>query len=139
MVFFNSEYVGALLLFFFFIYLFLNLPIFQYSFPRKYIRDNEREQLCKEAMSLCAQTLRKHVDSVTAFEKEENKRKLLLDVYKCYHRVLKNYTKKDVPFGKLLTVMYYKYVDNNVSTVISLSRSLQSSVEQSDAIRSVRK
>ncbi|XP_065224975.1 calcineurin-binding protein cabin-1-like isoform X2 [Planococcus citri] len=74
---------------------------------KKYIRDNEREQICKEALSLSAQTLRKHIDNLSSSDSEENRRKLLLEVHKCYQR----FPKKDAPFGKLLLSAFYKYTN----------------------------
>ena len=82
---------------------------------RKYIRDNEREEICKEALSLSSQTLRKYIDNVSTSDSEENKRKLLLEVYKCYQRISKFYSQKDAPFGKLLQSAFYKFTDRKVS------------------------
>lgn len=81
------------------------------------MRDNERELICKEALSLSAQTLRKIIDNVSFTEKEENKMKLLLDVCKCYHRVSKNFSQKDAPFGKLLIAMYSKFTGRKVGFI----------------------
>ena len=103
---------------------------------RKYLRDNEREEISKEALLLSGQTLRKIIDDLPASGAEEAKRTLLLDVFKCYHRVVKNFSQKEAPFGKLLISVFHKYIGRKVRNVVNTVQCIPPQIN-SRSLRSV--
>nr|XP_018916793.1 PREDICTED: calcineurin-binding protein cabin-1-like [Bemisia tabaci] len=96
-------------------YMLLELSIQLRDMPepdKKYLRDNEREQLSKEAFSLSLNSVRK-ITQESFLQKnpvaKETQKATLLDVYRCYHKVNKYWPQKEQVFSKLLTDFYRKY------------------------------
>lgn len=102
--------------------------LLSFSFTsRKYLRDSEREQLSRQALTLCQQSLRSRVqtmgstsssiDSVTLI-KTDTRTQILLDVYETYQLVQKHFQGKESTvqtFATLLTDTYKMYTGNKVS------------------------
>lgn len=74
-------------------------------FLRKYLRDNEREDISKEALLLSVQILRNmNVQYVKSNDLNKNEL-LLIQIYQSYKRVSKCW-QKDNPFSRLLLDVY---------------------------------
>nr|XP_012218304.1 PREDICTED: calcineurin-binding protein cabin-1-like isoform X4 [Linepithema humile] len=90
---------------------------------KKYLRDSEREQLSRQALTLCQQSLRSRVqtigststiDSVTLI-RTDTRTQVLLDVYETYQLVQKHFQGKESTvqiFATLLTDTYKMYTGN---------------------------
>lgn len=85
---------------------------------RKYVRDSEREQLSRQALTLCLQSLRTRVQSMGPPNAADNallfrtdlRTHVLLDVYKIYQQIQKNFQGKEVQaFATLLVDTYKAY------------------------------
>lgn len=80
---------------------------------RKYLRDNEREGISEEALSLGIQILRK-LESKTAKTNNHSKKELfLIQVYKVFKRAYK-YWQKDNKLSKLLLNSYQNVKNTKV-------------------------
>ncbi|XP_008547464.1 calcineurin-binding protein cabin-1 [Microplitis demolitor] len=91
---------------------------------KKYVRDSEREQLSRQALTLCLQSLRTRVQSMgpsnpndsTQLCRVDPRTRVLLDVYKIYQQVSKNFQGKEVQaFATLLVDTYKAYRDMKTS------------------------
>ncbi|XP_073971661.1 calcineurin-binding protein cabin-1-like isoform X2 [Rhodnius prolixus] len=71
---------------------------------KKYLRDNERDELCKEAAVLCAQCLRRKVQELSGDKLKE----FLIDVYYIHKRVARNNLREST-FACILADIYVKY------------------------------
>jgi len=107
--------------------LFLRNIIFFSAF-RKYLRDSEREQLSRQALTLCQQSLRSRVQAMGSAStidsvhliRTDARTQVLLDVYETYQLVQKHFQGKDLTiqaFATLLTDTYKMYIGNKVSIV----------------------
>ncbi|XP_063980045.1 calcineurin-binding protein cabin-1-like isoform X2 [Diachasmimorpha longicaudata] len=86
---------------------------------KKYVRDSEREQLSRQASTLCLQSLRTRMqvmgppsatDNSPLFRKDR-RTAVLLDIYKIYQQVQKNFQGKEVQaFATLLVDTYKSYM-----------------------------
>lgn len=73
---------------------------------RKYIRDPEREELSREALSLAVQALRRRVSEAKS---PEDQKSVLLDTFKAYKRCMKLWDQRHAPFTTLLTDAYTQF------------------------------
>ncbi|XP_046833228.1 uncharacterized protein LOC124430542 isoform X2 [Vespa crabro] len=90
---------------------------------KKYLRDSEREQLSRQALTLCLQSLRSRVhtmgspstiDSVHLI-RTDSRTQVLLDVYKIYQQIQKHFQNKEPTvqaFASLLIDTYKIYIGN---------------------------
>ncbi|KAK2589329.1 hypothetical protein KPH14_007877 [Odynerus spinipes] len=90
---------------------------------KKYLHDSEREQLSRQALTLCLQSLKSRVhtmgspstiDSVHLI-RTDSRTQVLLDVYKIYQQVQKHFQNKEPTiqaFASLLTDTYKTYIGN---------------------------
>ncbi|XP_043487375.1 calcineurin-binding protein cabin-1-like isoform X1 [Polistes fuscatus] len=90
---------------------------------KKYLRDSEREQLSRQALTLCLQSLRSRVhtmgspstiDSVHLI-RTDSRTQVLLDVYKIYQQIQKHFQTKEPTvqaFSSLLIDTYKIYIGN---------------------------
>lgn len=78
---------------------------------RKYLRDNEREGISKEALFLSIQILKSQYVNTLNHSKNVL---LLIQVYKCYKRVLKCWHLKDQNLSKLLLLIYQNILKTKV-------------------------
>lgn len=69
---------------------------------RKYLRDNERESISKEALFLSVQILRRLKSEYAKTNNRYKNELLLIQVYKSYKRVYKCWQQKDNTLSKLL-------------------------------------
>lgn len=72
---------------------------------KKYLRDNEREDISKEALFLSIQILRR-LKSEYVKDNHSKNELLLIQVYKSYKRVFKCWQQKDNNLSKLLLNVY---------------------------------
>jgi len=93
---------------------------------RKYLRDFEREQLSRQALTLCQQSLRSRVQAMSSASmidsvhliRTDARTQVLLDVYETYQLVQKHFQGKESTiqtFATLLTDTYKMYIGNKVS------------------------
>lgn len=94
---------------------------------RKYLRDSEREQLSRQAQTLCLQSLRTRIQNMPAAPvsaestlnfRTDPRKQVLLDVYKIYREIQKTFQGKDSTiqaFGTLLVDTYKAYIGVKVS------------------------
>lgn len=83
------------------------------------MRDSEREQLSRQAFTLCLQSLRTRVQSMgppspdnALPDRTDSRTRVLLDVYKIYQQVSKNFQSKEMQaFATLLVDTYKTYRD----------------------------
>ncbi|XP_078044095.1 calcineurin-binding protein cabin-1 [Augochlora pura] len=89
---------------------------------KKYLRDSEREQLSRQALTLCLQSLRTKVqlmgtapsDSISN-KNPDNRTQVLLDTFWVYQRALKSFPPKEQAIQMLSTLLvdtYKTYVGN---------------------------
>lgn len=91
-----------------------------YVCDRKYLRDSEREELSREALSLSVQALRK---KVTEAKTVEDQKSALIDAFKIYKRCNKSWEQKQSLFVTLLTDAYSQFkkeVSNNSNSARQL-------------------
>ncbi|EZA58118.1 hypothetical protein X777_01889 [Ooceraea biroi] len=90
---------------------------------KKYLRDSEREQLSRQALTLCQQSLRSRVQAMGSASmidsvhliRTDARTQVLLDVYETYQLVQKNFQGKESTiqtFATLLTDTYKMYIGN---------------------------
>lgn len=94
-------------------------------FSRKYLRDTEREQLSRQALTLCLQSLRTKVQLMgstisdpTSNKNPDARTQVLLDTYWVYQRAIKSFQTKEQTIQTLSTLLvdtYKTYVGNKVS------------------------
>lgn len=84
---------------------------------RKYLRDNEREDISKEALFLSIQILNKLRFEYAKTNDRSKNELLLIEVYKSYKRVFKCWHQKDNNLSKLLLNVY----QNIIGTEVKLS------------------
>lgn len=87
-----------------------------YFCSRKYLRDPEREELCREALSLSAQALRKKLQEAKA---SEDLKQIVLDAFKTYRKLNKYWPQREGPFITLFTDAYSKY--SNIKDKVTVS------------------
>lgn len=78
---------------------------------RKYLRDPEREELCREALSLSVQALRKKLQEAKTNTAVKS---VLMEAFKAYKRVNKAWPQRDGPFSTVMTDAYTKLKDDKV-------------------------
>lgn len=81
---------------------------------RKYLRDNEREGISKEALFLSIQILRRLKSEYTKMNNHSKNELFLIHVYKVYKRVFKCWQQKDNNLTKLLLSAYQNVVGSKV-------------------------
>jgi len=90
------------------------------------LRDSEREQLSRQALTLCQQSLRSRVQTMGSIStidsvhhiRTDARTQVLLDVYETYQLVQKHFQGKESTiqmFATLLTDTYKMYIGNKVS------------------------
>ncbi|XP_063238012.1 calcineurin-binding protein cabin-1-like isoform X2 [Bacillus rossius redtenbacheri] len=72
---------------------------------KKYLRDGEREQLSRQALTLCQQSVRAKLHQAG----EAVGSPLLLEVFHCYQRVQKHFPSKEPSFASLVTDAYKRH------------------------------
>ncbi|KAL0106318.1 hypothetical protein PUN28_016205 [Cardiocondyla obscurior] len=88
---------------------------------KKYLRDSEREQLSRQALTLCQQSLRSRVQTIGSTStidsvhliRTDARTQVLLDVYEIYQLVQKHFQGKESTiqtFATLLTDTYKMYI-----------------------------
>ncbi|KAG8311302.1 Calcineurin-binding protein cabin-1 [Homalodisca vitripennis] len=77
---------------------------------KKYLRDPEREELSKEALSLSVQTLRR---KLTEAKSEDDQKTILIEIYKVYKLCSKHWDVKQGQFVTLLTDAFSQYKEEN--------------------------
>jgi hypothetical protein len=81
---------------------------------RKYLRDNEREGISKEALFLSVQILRRMKSEYAKTNNRCKNELLLIQVFKSYKRVYKCWQQKDNTLSKLLLNVYQNIVGTKV-------------------------
>jgi len=81
---------------------------------RKYLRDNEREGISKEALFLSVQILRRMKSEYAKTNNRSKNELLLIQVYKSYKRVFKCWQQKDNTLSMLLLNVYQNIVGTKV-------------------------
>lgn len=81
---------------------------------RKYLRDNEREDISKEALFLSIQILRKLKSEYFKLNNRSKNELLLIQVYKSYKLVNKYWQQKDNSLSSLLLNIYQNTVETKV-------------------------
>ncbi|XP_076277405.1 calcineurin-binding protein cabin-1 isoform X2 [Lasioglossum baleicum] len=89
---------------------------------KKYLRDSEREQLSRQALTLCSQSLRRKVQLMgtptsdpVSNKNPDNRTQVLLDTFWVYQRALKSFHPKEQAIQMLSTLLvdtYKTYVGN---------------------------
>uniref|UniRef100_A0A1B6KZB6 Uncharacterized protein n=1 Tax=Graphocephala atropunctata TaxID=36148 RepID=A0A1B6KZB6_9HEMI len=77
---------------------------------KKYLRDPEREELSREALSLSVQALRR---KLTEAKSEEDQKNILLEIFKVYKRCSKHWELRQGQFVTLLTDAFAQYKEEN--------------------------
>ncbi|KAF5296187.1 hypothetical protein FQA39_LY12641 [Lamprigera yunnana] len=75
-----------------------------------YIRHNERDQLCEQALSLCVQSLREQIKTIVG---SSGIQKLLIDIFRSYQRIQKHIPTKESAFSMMLCDIYKKTMKDN--------------------------
>lgn len=81
---------------------------------RKYLRDNEREDISKEALFLSIQILRKLKSEYFKLNNRSKNELLLIQVYRSYKLVNKYWQQKDNSLSSLLLNIYQNTVETKV-------------------------
>lgn len=84
---------------------------------RKYLRDNEREDISKEALFLSVQILGKIKSEYAETNIRSKNELLLIQVYKSYKRVFKCWQQKDKTLSKLLLNVYQNIIGSKVRLI----------------------
>lgn len=94
-------------------------------FSRKYLRDSEREQLSRQALTLCLQSLRTKMQlmgtstsDLASNTNADARTQVLLDTYWVYQRALKSFQTKEQTIQTLASLLvdtYKTYIGNKVS------------------------
>ncbi|KAG7213991.1 hypothetical protein KM043_001364 [Ampulex compressa] len=90
---------------------------------KQYLRDSEREQFSRQALTLCLQSLRTKVQTMGSVSpvdsvhliRTDSRTQILLDVYKIYQQVQKHFHSKEQTvqaFSSLLIDTYKTYIGN---------------------------
>lgn len=82
-----------------------------FNLNRKYLRDNEREELSREAATLCVLTLRNKIKDLASASEEM--RKFIMEVFNMYKRATKS-SLREPKLSSVLTEIYSKLVANQV-------------------------
>jgi len=93
------------------------LNITKITIYRKYLRDNEREDISKEALFLSIQILNKLKFEYAKANNRSKNESLLIEVYKSYKRVFKCWQQKDNTLSKLLLNVYQNIIGTEVRLI----------------------
>ncbi|XP_044577498.1 calcineurin-binding protein cabin-1-like [Cotesia glomerata] len=110
---------------------------------KKYVRDSEREQLSRQAFTLCLQSLRTRVQSMGPPSPDtdqpdqiDSRTRVLLDVYRIYQQVSKNFQSKEMQAFATLLVDTYKVYRDMKSSVGNLLEDAMRFCHQQNANKS---
>ncbi|XP_055382064.1 calcineurin-binding protein cabin-1-like [Condylostylus longicornis] len=81
---------------------------------KRYIRDFERKELCKQAMAFCVQVMRDILKKNQENRNDSELVELLLDVYKAHKKCIKHMNQKEALFSQLLVDTYKFYMEDKV-------------------------
>lgn len=101
--------------------------VYYFNYFRKYLRDSEREQLSRQAWTVCVQTLRSRIQSmdppsttnVSQLPRADKRTQALLDVYQIHMQIGKKdsqWSESQIYTARNLLVQAYKaYIGTKVS------------------------